>query len=220
MSKASVKCMVIIVNRNQGNHVGKICHQHQLYFSYACRGHGTANSELLNYLGLGESEKEIVFTFAPLSVLNDLQQAIAKHIHIEKSGQGIIFTLSMNGISSLLLKNIMQHHEEEAEVMEEGKYALIAAIVNKGSRDVVMEVAKSAGATGGTLIHARSLTSEESQSFMGFPVQEEKDVLLILTRADQKQAIMEAMNHACGLRSDAGGCIFALPVDSVLGCNC
>ena len=220
MSKATVKCMVLIVNRDQGNRIGSICHQHQLYFSYACMASGTASSEYLNYLGLGETEKELVFTFARAHVLASLQKAIAAAIHIEKPNSGIIFTMPLSSISSLFLKNIMLNHGEETVSMEEGKYALICAVVNKGCQELVMAEARKAGAKGGTLLHARSLDSEASQSFMGLTVQAEKDVILILSTADKKQAIMEAVNQTCGLKSEAGGCLFALPVDSVLGCNC
>lgn len=221
MNKAQVKCLALIVNRDKGNLVGKICHQHQLYFAYACLGLGTANSELLNYLGIGEMEKELVFTFVPLSKLDAVQKTIADAIHIDKPGNGIMFTMPLSGISSLLYKNIMlDENNKETEPMENGSYALIAAIINKGYRDNLMEIAKSAGAVGGTLLHARSLDSEESKSFMGLNVQEEKEVILILTSAEKKTAIMTAINQDFGLKTEACGHIVALPVDSVLGCNC
>lgn len=221
MNKARIKCLAIIVNRDKGNLVGKICHQHHLYFAYACLGLGTANSELLNYLGIGETEKELVFTFVPTHKLDAVQNAIAEAIHIDKAGNGILFTMPISGVSSLLFKNIMLDvSNKETETMENGKYALIAAIINKGYRDELMDTAKSAGAVGGTLLHARSLDSEESQSFMGLNVQEEKEIILILTSSDKKAAIMTAINREFGLKTEACGHIIALPVDSVLGCNC
>lgn len=221
MNKAKVKCLAVIVNRDKGNLVGKICHQQQLYFAYACLGLGTANSELLNYLGIGEIEKELVFTFVPIHKLDAIQKAIADAIHIEKPGNGILFTLPISGISSLLLRNIMlDENNKETEPMETGRYALITVIINKGFREKLMDTAKRAGAAGGTLLHARSLDSEESQSFMGLNVQEEKEIILILTSVDKKTAIMSAINQDFGLKTEACGHIVALPVDSVLGCNC
>lgn len=220
MNKAMVKCLAVIVNRDKGNLVGNICHQHHLYFAYACLGQGLADSELLNYLGIGEIEKELVFTFVPVDKLHAVQNAIAQAIHIDKPGSGILFTLPISGISSLLLKNILLDEIKETEPMENGNYALIAAIINKGYHENLMDTAKKAGAAGGTLLHARSLDSEESQSFMGLNVQAEKEVILILTSMDKKTAIMSAINQGYGLKTEACGHIIALPVENVLGCNC
>ena len=36
-----------------------------LPFHYACLGHGTANSDILDYLGLGETQKDVLLTAVP-----------------------------------------------------------------------------------------------------------------------------------------------------------
>lgn len=221
MNKPEVKCLALIINRKKSNLVKDICHKHQLFFTYACLGLGTASNEILDYLGIGEIENELICTFVPIDKLSMIQEKLADALHIEKPGGGILFTLPINGISSLFMKNILleEPHNKEAMPMEQGAYALIAGIVNKGYRDQFMDAARSAGAAGGTLLHARSLNSEDSQSFMGMHVQEEKEIILILTTQEKKKDIMTAINQTCGLKTEACGVLFSLPVDSVLGCQ-
>lgn len=221
MNNPNVTCLVMIVRRKKSTLVRNICHNHQLFFTYACLGLGTASNEILDYLGIGEIENEIICTFVPMDHITEMKEELAKKLHMEKPGGGILFTLPINGISSLFMKNILleEPNNKEATPMEQGAYALIAGIINKGYRDQFMDAAKGAGAAGGTLLHARSLDSEDSKSFMGIHVQEEKEIILILTTQEKKKDIMTAINQSCGLKSEACGIIFSLPVDSVLGCQ-
>ena len=48
-------------------------------------------------------------------------------------------------------------------------------------------------------------------------MQEEKEAVLILTRAESKLAIMQAICDSCGLQSEAQGIVLSLPVDRVVG---
>ena len=61
MNGQKVKCLVVIVNRDKGELVADICKQYQLYFTYGILALGTAGSDLLDYLGIGETDKELLF---------------------------------------------------------------------------------------------------------------------------------------------------------------
>lgn len=101
--------------------------------------------------------------------------------------------------------------------MAEVKYVLIAAIVDRGFNNEVMDAARAAGAGGGTVIHSRSIDSEEATGFWGLSVQEEKEIVLILAEAENKMNIMRAISEKCGMRSEAKGLVMSLPIDSVMG---
>lgn len=94
---------------------------------------------------------------------------------------------------------------------------LIAAIVDRGFSGDVMEAAKKAGAGGGTVLHSRSIESEEATNFWGMSVQEEKEIVLILTKHESKKEIMRAISENCGMQSKAKDLVMSLPIDSVMG---
>ena len=96
---------------------------------------------------------------------------------------------------------------------------LVIAVINVGFSDDLMAVAREAGATGGTVIHARGLAHEGPVKFFGVSVQDEKEIVLVLTSREKKLPIMEAVSRFCGVTSKAEGLIFSLPVDSVMGLN-
>ena len=65
MSGQKIKCLVIIVNRDKGEQVAELCRSYQLYFTYGILALGTAGSDLLDYLGIGETDSCCSAVFLP-----------------------------------------------------------------------------------------------------------------------------------------------------------
>ena len=97
------------------------------------------------------------------------------------------------------------------------QYDLILAIVNLGSLDTVMDAARGEGAGGGTVLHARRVGLEDTENLLGFSLQPEKEIVAILTPEPQKRALMQAINRAAGLHTEAKGVLFSLPVEDLVG---
>ena len=113
----------------------------------------------------------------------------------------------------------MQTFGKDEGKMEEMRYVLVAAIVNQGYSENVMEAARGAGAGGGTVIPGRRTGSEEAIQFWGMSIQEEKEMILIITEQENKLKIMQAISAKCGLHSEADGLVLSLPIDTVIGGN-
>ncbi|HAH78756.1 MAG TPA: hypothetical protein DCL64_04440, partial [Ruminococcaceae bacterium] len=62
---ATVGLMVTILDRGKGEQAAQICKERNLPFHFLCFGLGTAASDLLDYLGLGETKKDVVFSLIP-----------------------------------------------------------------------------------------------------------------------------------------------------------
>ena len=73
------------------------------------------------------------------------------------------------------------------------------------------------GAGGGTVFHTRRVESDDAAAFWGISIQEEREIVLILAKKEQKKAIMEAISQSCGAKTDAHGVVISLPVDEVAG---
>ena len=101
--------------------------------------------------------------------------------------------------------------------MTDNKFSLVTAVVNRGFSNDVMVAAREAGARGGTVIHSRQLLNEDSTNFWGVSMQEEKDILLIITDIENKITIMKAIGESFGINSEAKGIVLSMPIDSVTG---
>ena len=61
------KLIITLVDRGKGGKAVDLYRNHHLHFDFACLGAGTASSKILNYFGLDETLKELVWTLAPES---------------------------------------------------------------------------------------------------------------------------------------------------------
>lgn len=96
-------------------------------------------------------------------------------------------------------------------------HEMICCIVNAGFSESVMEAAKSVGATGGTVLHARGTANQEAEKFFNISVQPEKEIVMIVVPAAVKADVLHALYKAVGLQTPGQGIAFSLPVDSVVG---
>ncbi|MBO5525475.1 MAG: P-II family nitrogen regulator [Clostridia bacterium] len=98
-------------------------------------------------------------------------------------------------------------------------HEVIFCIVNDGFGDEAMNIAKKAGATGGTIINARGSASKSAESYFHIVIQPEKEIVMILVPSEQRDAILHALYREAGLETPGHGIVFSLPVDNVIGMN-
>lgn len=183
---------------------------------------GTASRKLLSLLGLEETEKILHYAMTTRTRAKALMNAMVSELGLNLPGTGVAFLIpvaSLAGASSLNYftqgQNIIL--EEVNAVNPQFPYELIIAIANRGYADSVMDAARSAGAMGGTVLHAKGTNPGGNNVFFGMSIADEKEMLLILTAANQKAAIMKAIMAQAGVESPAHTVMFSLPVESVAG---
>lgn len=99
--------IVTIVNRNLGQKVTKIFSEENLFFHFVCLGRGTASSDLLAYLGLGETEKDIVLSSAPTDQVPHLLEKLRREMHLDKPGNGVAFTVPISSVGGPITLSVM-----------------------------------------------------------------------------------------------------------------
>lgn len=219
MSK--VYMMVTISNRKkmpkfikfyQGNHVdtGSISF-----------GMGTAASNVLDYFGLEEEEKGISFCIVTRETWRILKEGLQTQLNIDVPGTGIAFIIPLSSIGGKReLKYLLsgQDFEKgEETTLKETTHELIIAIANYGYNTQVMRAAEEGGATGGTVLHGKGIGRKRAEQFMGVSLVSEKEVIFIVAKTEQKNAIMQAIMQKAGVDTKAGAVVFSLPVTSTAG---
>lgn len=97
------------------------------------------------------------------------------------------------------------------------KYEVIFCIVNAGFSSVVMDAARLAGASGGTVIRARGTANKEAESYFNITVQPDKEIVMILVPASIKDAVLHSVYRNVGLNTAGQGIAFSVPADRVVG---
>ncbi|MDR2398777.1 MAG: hypothetical protein LBD74_08475 [Spirochaetaceae bacterium] len=232
--RGGLKLLFVIIDWNKLKVVSKVFEQENIRFHFVSKGKGTANSEILDLLGLGSSEKAVILCVEAVGMAPVLIQEVRKRLGARSVGAGIAFTIPLSGINKLIFQLFSESSDrstrsegenreatkgEEEAVSGVIKNDLIISIVNQGYSDEFMTLAREAGATGGTVISARGLDHQKRVKFFGVSLQDEKEIILILTSRERKAPIMEAVSQAYGMTTEAEGLVFSLPVDKVMGLN-
>lgn len=97
---------------------------------------------------------------------------------------------------------------------EKVKFELVVCVINAGFSQNVVEVARAAGARGGTIIRGRGTANPEAEEFFGLSIQPDKELLLILVPAEIKDTVLKAIYKDAGLGKEANGIAFSLPVSN------
>lgn len=219
-----IKLLVSIVNQKDDKKLKTILDEISVSLSVSFAGKGTARSTMLDYLGIGETDKVVAVSLIPESDEDKIIREIRKEMSLYLVGRGISFTIPLTGISEIVANGIAvaaSNKIDRRKVMagEERKFDLIVASVEANHVDEAMEAARGAGAAGGTVIRARGLDNAKAEQFIGISLMEERELLLILTKKEGKLAIMQALSEKVGLKTEAGGVIFSVPVDRTAGIN-
>jgi hypothetical protein len=217
-----MRLLVIIFDRANTKAVSDILRGNHVRFQFICMAQGTANSEILNVLGLSSVDKAVALCVEPESIIHRLMPVLTEEAGLKKAGHGIAFTIPLSGISNSVVQILDTKLDEKSEQEEDpmstvANYDLVLSIVNQGYCDDVVNAAKTAGAKGGTVLIARRINLDDAVKFLGISLQDEKEVIAILCARTNKQAIMKAISHACGMKTEAQGWVFSLPVDCVAG---
>lgn len=186
-------------------------------------GHGTANAQMLKLLALDETEKAFCFSVVTGAKWKELKKAMSLRLRIEAPGVGIAFIVPMSSVGGkrelMFLADGTGFEKGDEMTMKGTEQELLIVISAQGYNEMVMDAARSAGAGGGTVIHARGTGWAKSEKFLGISLASEKDMIFIVTSTEKKTDIMQAIIREAGPGTKAGAVVFSLPVEDTAGMN-
>lgn len=208
-----------IVDRDKAKYMADVFESHKLPLVLAMLGRGTASSEVLDLYGLEAKEKALLMTVAGAYMTKQLIRAAKRKLFIDVPGNGIMLAIPIKSVGGGKTLAFLSGGAAPDGAAPEMKFdhELIMAVINEGHTDPVMDAARSAGAAGGTVLHAKGTGGALSQKFLGVSLADEKEVVLIVSKAGEKAAIMKAIADSCGVGTPSGAISFSLPISSVAG---
>ncbi len=189
---------------------------------YSSLAYGTAKSTLLDLLGLEQCEKVVHQTVVTHNKLHELIAALERRLQIDMPGQGIALAIPLASISTQKTLDFFSGGHAEDEMTDQKQMnpramELIIAICNKGHTEDVMEVARAAGAGGGTVLHAKGTGTEYAEKFFGLQLVDEKEIIYIVAKKDLRNPIMQAITDGAGPGTRAHTLVFSMPVTDTAG---
>lgn len=223
--KSAYRMLFLIATPKLVRKAEDLLKQEKVAVQHLFHAQGTATSEVMDMLGLDGIDKTISMSMMPKPCADDILKKLRKKLHLGMPNTGIAFTVMLSGSSGQVVQMMEAVREESGLAPEERnevkvkeyQYSMIMAIVNQGYSAEVMDAARPAGASGGTVFHSRRVGNEESLKFWKIHVQQEREVVIILAQKEDKLAIMQAIGQRCGMQSAAQGVVMSLPVDEIAG---
>ena len=216
--KKTPLCIVLtIVERGAGQKIAKVYEQYGVGMHYRVSGEGTASSDLLNILGIGTSERDVLISPAPRGGAEELVDRIHKDGISDVRAKGILCVLPLNAASArvagALLSSQTEQKEEEISMNGNMKQSMILIAVDQGYTEAVMNTAKAEVARGGTVIRSHILRSEEHASFGGPTFAGERELIMIVASQGERNAIMESVDRIHGGENEAHAILYSLPIE-------
>ncbi len=217
----NIYLMTTIVDRKIVKKYLELYQENDLQVMFISLGFGTANNEVLDYLGLESTEKAVALSVIEEHTWLTVKKQLEKKLHIDAPGGGIAFTTPLSSVGGkkalqYLIEN-ENYQKEEETTLKDTSHELIVVIAEQGYTNLIMDAARGAGAYGGTVIHAKGTGKEAAEKFMGVSLALEKEIIYIVTKTEQKNAIMSAIMKEAGLDSKAKSIAFSLPVTDTAG---
>ena len=221
MNHSELYLMMTVTGRNRISDFIRLYHDKGLETHLLSLSHGTAQQHYLRYLAMDETEKTVVFSVVTGRKWLEVKKAMSVRLRIEAPGVGIAYIIPLSSIGGkrelMFLTDGQDYEKGEEQTLKGTEQELLTVICNQGYSEMVMDAARSAGARGGTVIHARGTGQDKAERFLGISLASEKDIVLIVTLTEQKNEMIRAIMKEAGPGTKAGAIAFTLPVTDTAG---
>ena len=113
-----LKILVTVVDRSKALFYTDLLEQYEINMQLVCYGRGTADSEMLRYLGLASSEKAVIISVIREDNEKEVLMTLSEKFEKVKNGKGIAYTIP---IKSLIGVSVYQFLSNEHSYIKEEK---------------------------------------------------------------------------------------------------
>lgn len=166
------------------------------------RATGSAGNDVLRGLGLDESTIELIVCYAEREKSQAIKELAEGKYNFNEENSGVYFSTDLNF-----------KKEDKMEAVA------IHVIVDRGLADDVIEIAEKAGGSGATVLHGRGSGIEKRVAIFDMVIEPEKDIILLVTSVEKKDALIDAINKGLNIDNTPRGVIFTMPVTDAVGFN-
>lgn len=203
--------LTVIVHRGDGHFVNQLAKEIGVSGKTSIYGFGYGTRSLLDFFGLVNEEREIFYFISDPVTIENLFTAIGEKFG--KRHHGLVYIQALSQVSGC--HRLRKNEELNAvltEIKGENMQELITIIVNRGQAENVLEMARTVGAKGGTILNARGAGVHETQHIFKSPIEPEKEILLLLVDNDKVDGIMSKIEEGFAIHEAGKGIMYSQPV--------
>lgn len=207
---------VVVINSGMGSQVLAEAKRIGVPQGTIFLGRGTVKSHFLRFLGLYETQKEIVFMVTERHLEQQIHNVLVQKFCMNKPNHGIIFSSPVKRVLGIT-KDIISDSKQKNGGSAHMGYEVIFTIVERGLGEDVVDAAIAAGANGATIINARGSGVHEREKFFAMEIEPEKEIVMIIVNRDKTEGIVSSINETMDIEKPGKGVIFVMDVSKTSG---
>ena len=102
--------LVLVVNRSKAEFYIDFLHTFEINLHTVMPAHGTAKTEMLEYLGLVDDDKAVIFNIIREDQVPAALAALEEKFHTIRNGKGIAFTVPLTGTIGVAIYQFLSNN--------------------------------------------------------------------------------------------------------------
>ena len=111
LAPQKLKLLVTVVNRAKGEFYLDLLQSFDVNMQLSLAASGTANTEMLNMLGLSNSEKTVIFSVIREEMIKPALAMLEDKFRTIKNGKGIAYTVPMSSVIGVAIYQFLCNKE-------------------------------------------------------------------------------------------------------------
>ncbi len=108
-SVRKLKLLITIIDRSKTLFYMDLLEQFEVNVQMVLYGRGTANSQMLDLLGLVESEKSVIISYIREDKVKEALETLDEKFHKVKNGKGVAYTVSLDSIIGVSMYQLLSN---------------------------------------------------------------------------------------------------------------
>lgn len=204
----------VVVGNQEAKRITKIARETEIPVGTFMYGLGSVRDKVWSFLGLDNVRREIALVVNSSKNIHALFEALDEEFNFNQKHHGIEFIVPLSRVMGTVLSD--QRALGNKVIEEDYMYQGMMVIVDRGLANTVVEVAKEAGASGGTIMHGRG-TARKAKKVFNMEIEPEKEIVLIISTTEESLDISNRINDEMNFEQPNTGILFTFPISDVKG---
>jgi len=110
-----LKILITVVDRSKTLFYTDLLEQFEVNIQLVLYGKGTANSQMLDFLGLSESDKSVIISYVREDRIKEALETLSDKFNKVKNGKGIAYTIPLDSIIGVSVYQLLSNDQTVKE---------------------------------------------------------------------------------------------------------
>ncbi len=107
-----LKLLITVVNKNKAEFYMDYLQEFEINMQMSMRARGTADSDLLHYLGLEDSEKRVLFSLVREDMASAALRGLEEKFETVRDGKGIAYTVPLSSVAGAAIYQFLTNNRQ------------------------------------------------------------------------------------------------------------